>query len=196
MGKKNANRVYRPNCSVCQYMKKNPDFKRACLQSTYFDPNGRESLMTVNERWGYPFKMPTMYRHMQRHQVQDIQRAEAFAKIEGKESKVWQRSTSQTLHKREAKEKELEKVDELLDNTVKVIEGEVLPSRQKHEVALDKFIALGEEEMRQGKLSITSSHLLNAIKIKADIEMRTKDRRLEMLKNMFTGAAPQKKDEN
>lgn len=61
-------RVYWPNCQVCQYIKRNPELKAQLLKSTFYDPSGSESLMQVFRRWGSPFKEPTVYSHMRRHQ--------------------------------------------------------------------------------------------------------------------------------
>lgn len=185
------NRIYWPNCSVCQHMKKHKDYRYACMRSTYFDPNGGESLLAVNERYGNPFKLPTLYRHMTRHQKVDIERAERLAKIAGEPSKVWQRQTGQSKHKREAEEVKLAKTESLLANTVEVIEADVMP-RQAYEVGLDQFIAMGADRLKHGEMSISAANYISAIKVKAEIERTTKDRRLEMLKNMFVGAAPKK----
>jgi hypothetical protein len=159
-------------------MKKHPDYRKACLQSTYFNPNGRESLLAVNERWGYPVKQPTLYQHMKRHQKKDIDTAEELNRISGTQSAVWQR----TAGNRGLKKEELE-------NTVEIVET-TRTSDQEHEVGLDEFIAMGRAKLRTQDMSISAANYLTAIKIKAEIEKTTKDRRLELLRSMFTGAAP------
>lgn len=145
--------------------------------------------MAVNERWSHPFKMPTLYRHMQLHQKRDIQRSERLAKIEGKESKVWQRNTIKQAPKREE-----DVVTEIIESTEKVLESNGIPN-QKHEVVLDKFIAIGEDRLAHNEIPITATNLLKAIEIKAKIDQSTKDRKLDMLRSMFTGAAPKKEDD-
>lgn len=172
-------------------MKKHKDYRYACMRSTYFDPNGGESLKAVNERYGNPFILPTLYRHMTRHQKKDIEISETMASISGEPSKVWQRNTNQTSHKREAEKEVIKKSEDLIANTVDVVEADVLP-RQGYEIGLDEFIALGRDRLKRGDMSISSSNYIAAIKVKAEIERTTKDRRLEMLKNMFVGAAPKK----
>lgn len=174
--------MYWPNCSVCQYMKKHQDFRAACLRSTYFDPNGRESLLSVCERWGYPIKMPNVYRHMQRHQIKDIERSERLAKVSGEPSKVWQRT---------AGNRGLEKKPVELTNTEEIIEAPV-ETRQRYEVGLDEFIEAGRDRLKHNEMAISAPNYISAIKVKADIERTTKDRRLEMLRSMFAGAAPKK----
>lgn len=168
---------------VCQYMKKHPDYRQACLASKYFDPNGRESLAAVNERWGHPVKLVTLYRHMSRHQSRDIQVSEELAKINGQASAVWQRTSGNKGLKTEE-----------LENTIAVVEAPV-SSNQTHEVALDEFIAMGRAQLKSQNMSISAANFITAIKTKAEIERTTKDRKLDMLKSMFAGAAPAKKEE-
>jgi hypothetical protein len=187
MGKKNTNRVYWPNCQVCQYMKKHQEFKQACQRSTYFDPNGKESLFAVSEKWGHPVKMPTLYRHMQRHQKRDIENSEELARISGQASAVWQRQATRGKDK-------AEEVVELIQNTEKVIDANSTP-RAAYEVGLDEFIALGRANLRTQNMSISASNYIAAIKVKADIERSNKDRRVDLLRNMFAGAAPTRKDD-
>lgn len=175
---------------VCQYMKKHQDYRFACLRSTYFDPNGTESLLAVHERFGNPFKQPTLYRHMQLHQKRDIERSERLAKVNGEPSKVWQRNTVKSVVKADP---EVEKTKELLQNTEKVVEAPVGP-RQQYEIGLDEFIALGRDRLQHNEMAISATNYIQAIKVKAEIEKTTKDRRLEMLRSMFQGAAPQKKE--
>lgn len=184
---KAKNRKYWPNCSVCQYMKKNQDFRNACLRSTYFDPNGRESLLAVYNRWTPPFKQPTLYKHMERHQKKDIERGEALAKLKGTESAVWQRTAGNRGLKKDDKE--------ILDNTTQIIEAPVT-MQQKHEIGLDEFIEMGRAKLKIGDMNISAANYISAIKVKAEIERTTKDRRLETLRAMFAGAAPKKNDES
>lgn len=156
------------------------------MNSTYFNMNGTETLMDVNNRYAQPFKMPTFYRHMSRHQTADIHIAEKLAEAKGVSTPNWQRRTRQTAHKEVPSE--LKKVDmEAIDNTVALIEGR---STTVHEQALDEFISIGRAKMDLGQVPISAANYIAAIKIKADIEMRTKDRKLDLLKNMFSGAAP------
>jgi len=176
---------WKPNCSVCQKMKKDKAFREACMASTYFDPNGLESLLEVNNRYAQPFKMPTLYRHMSRHQQDDIDIAEKLAEANGIVSKNWQRKTRQTAHKSLPTAPGLDK--EAIENTVAIVEGGGKPDFEK---ALDKFIKVGEAKLELGQIPISAANLVQAIKVKADIEMRTKDRKLDMLKSMFVGVPP------
>lgn len=180
--KRASTRVYFPKCTVCQYMKKHKEYRDACLRSTYFDPRGTESLGAVNDKWGTPVKVQTLYRHMQRHQTRDIVNAEALARLNGTPL-VWQRTR---------KPKEVDK--EALTNTAAVVEAPV-GSAQQHEQGLDDFIQKGRVKLATGEMTINAANYLSAIKIKADIEKNTKDRRIELLRNMFSGAAPKGQEE-
>lgn len=64
-------KIYWPRCSVCQYMKKNRDFRLRVMRSTYFHEDGTETVMDVVHAFGDPFKSVTMYAHLTRHQQKD-----------------------------------------------------------------------------------------------------------------------------
>jgi len=157
-------RVYWPNCSVCQYMKKNRDFRYRIMQSTYFNPNGTESAGEVVHAFGDPFVLSTFYAHMQRHQHKDLIKAQV----------VYDKS-------------ELAKTETVSPAVViGAVEGEIVSSRP-HEQGLDEFIKEGREKLIRKELQITSTSYLQAIKIKMDNEAKTKDRRLDAVKTMFKG---------
>jgi hypothetical protein len=167
-------------------MKTDKAFREAVMNCTYFNINGTETLLDVNNRYAQPFKMPTLYRHMQRHQADDIQISEKLASMNGVSTPNWQRRTRQTAHKELPTVPGIDK--EAVENTVAIVEG--ANTTPKFEKALDEFIAVGQAKMQIGQIPISAANYIQAIKVKADIEMRTKDRKLDMLKSMFAGAAP------
>jgi hypothetical protein len=171
---------YHDRCSVCQFMKTRKDYRIAIMNSKYFDPGGIEGLIEVNERYGAPFKLPTLYRHLQRHQSKDIERSERLAKIEGKE----------TPHQRRRSDRYVTPLDPAFQNTTQIIETDDFPKKE-YEVGLDEFIKLGRDRLKHGEMAVSAANFIAAIKTKADIERSNKDRRLEMLKTMFAGAAPE-----
>jgi hypothetical protein len=59
-----------------------------------------------------------------------------------------------------------------------------------HELGLDEIIHHGRNLLASGQMQVTAQHFISAIKVKADIEKSNKDRKLDLLKSMFTGAAP------
>lgn len=164
-------------------MKKDKAFRDAVMYSTYLNPHGTETLVAVNNRYGQPFKMPTLYKHMLRHQTADIAVSEAMTEAKGIKSPNWQRKTTRTLG-----------VQEAVENTVKIVEGDKKEIAQV-ERALNAFIKAGEALVDTGNMPISAANYIAAIKVKADIEMRTKDRKLEALKAMFSGAAPASAEE-
>jgi hypothetical protein len=119
---------------------------------------------------------------MTKHQGEDILVAEEVARQRGLVSKNWQRAG---IHK----PKPLQE----LENTISVVEGPMTP---KHEQALDAFIERGKAQLDLGQMNISAANYVQAIKVKADIDMRTKDRKLDMLKSMFAGAAPKQNAES
>lgn len=154
-------------------MRTHPRFKLDTLQSTYFNPKGEESLTACNTRWKTGIGMPLLYKHMQKHQASDIAYSEASALITGEPSKVPQR-----------------KKDEL-DATEALIEGPSMTPQSEYEIGLDDFIRMGTARLKSGGMQISAANYIQAIKTKADIERTQKDRKLELLKSMFSGAAPQ-----
>ena len=164
-------RVYWPGCAVCQYMKKNQDFRYRCMQSTYFNPQGSESLMDVVHAFGDPFKSSAMYQHMKRHQTKDlIKAAESFDE-----------NGNGVLN------------NPAITNTVRMLDR---PSEatENHEIGLDEFIQQGRDKMVRGEMQITANTYLQAIKIKADIQKSNKDRKLDAMKALFGGASGRKED--
>lgn len=160
---KGVARVYWPNCSVCQYMKKNSDFRYRVMQSTYFNPQGTENLMDVVHSFGDPFKSTTMYQHMRRHQAKDL--IKAASKFDENGNLL---------------------IDNRMKPTIEVIENPT-SSTTNYELGLDEFIQAGRDKMARGELPISASTFVAAIKAKADIEKSTKDRRLDMVKAFFSG---------
>lgn len=160
-------------------MKKDKDFRDACMACTYFNPDGKETLMDVNNRYGHPFKMPTLYRHMTVHQAEDIHMAEKLLEIRGIKSVNWQRQTRATKPDIDIK---------TVESTVEIVEGK--KGKPTFEVALDEFIDVGRAKMDMGQIPISATNYIQAIKVKADIDKSNKDRKLDLLKGMFQGAAP------
>lgn len=69
---------------------------------------------------------------------------------------------------------------------VSAVEGKVL-SGAEHEVGLDEFIKKGRDALARGDMVINAPNFISAIRTKAEIEARTKDRRLDMIKAFFIG---------
>lgn len=159
-------RVYWPNCMVCQYMKKNKDFRYRIMTSTYFHPEGQESAAEVVHAFGDPFKLSTFYAHLQRHQAKDLIKAQQRFDIK---------------HKTDKPDAKL---------IIGAVEGTVENTGEAHEQGLDEFIRDGRALLASGELKVTATTFLQAIKIKSDNEKSTKDRRLEAMKAIFKSAAP------
>lgn len=146
-------------------MKGDSAFRYRVMQSTYFNPNGDETLMDVLHAFGDPFKPSSMYAHMQRHQIDDVIKAkEAFNKAMALQDALPPVSVA---------------------NPVKVIEEQ---NKEEHEMALDEFIREGRDKLAEGKLTITASSFLTAVNIKANIKKSDKDRKADMIK-AFMGKA-------
>lgn len=152
-------------------MKKSKDFRMRINASKYFNPHGTEAVMDVVRAHGSLFPKDQVYRHLRTHQS------------EGKAVVPTQVIDGKLV------------VDSRFKGTLEVVEGIPDNSTSNHELGLDDFIKKGRQQLAAGQLQITAGTFLNAIKIKADIEKGTKDRRMEALKAMFAGAAPKKQDD-
>lgn len=159
---------YAPQCSVCQFMKKNKDFRDRVFASSYFsDDTTKESPVKINKSYGEPFKQVTMYACLKRHWGHLMVR-EASRVVDGKLI-----------------------IDKRMKPTFEVIEN-VPQGMTEHEIGLDEFIREGRAKLQRGELQITATTYLTAIKTKMDNDAKTKDRRLDMLSGLFKGAAPKK----
>lgn len=128
------------------------------MQSTYFDPQGTESMMDVVRAFGNRFPGSSMRTHMARHQQKDIIRAEA---------RIQPAPIAPMLEM-------IEPSDVPLD---------------PHEKSLDNFILEGDAKLQAGEMSITAQTYLTAIKIKADIQKSSKDRKVDVFKAMMGKAS-------
>lgn len=155
-------KVYWPNCSVCQFMKKNKDFRFRIMQSTYFNPQGNETMMDVVHTWGDPFGSSIMYAHFKRHQAKDLIRA--ASRFDDKGNLM---------------------IDKRMKPTVEVIEHIDPKATTNYELGLDEFIQSGRDKLARGEMQVSASTFVAAIKTKSDIDKNTKDRRLDMIKAFF-----------
>lgn len=137
------------------------------LASSYFNPKGKESASQVNARYGQPFLNVTLYRHLKLHWSHQLEKAKRIAVLKTRAPNKWEKLTQ----------------------TVEVVESPV-GALQPHEEALDAFIQAGRMKLGADDMTINAANLIAAIKTKADIEAKTKDRRLDMLKSMFVGMGP------
>lgn len=144
------------------------------MQSTYFNPQGTESLAQVIHDFGDLFKLPTVYLHMSRHQESDLQKAR---------KRFTPRNPELVVHPHNA--------GAGLPAVAGAVESAVT-SQSEHEMALDEFIYEGRQKLLAKEMPITATNFLQAIKIKSDNEKSTKDRRMEMIKQFFTGGGEKK----
>lgn len=164
---------YQKYCKTCKYMKKHEGFTYRLLHSKYFDPNGPETMPDVLRAFQVPIHLQTVYSCLKRHHANLNLRAAVVVTNDGKLL-----------------------IDKRMKETQELIEAPA-NGETNHELGLDDFIAKGRNMLARGDMMITASTYLSAIKIKADIEKSTKDRRLDALKAMFQGAGPGgKQDEN
>jgi hypothetical protein len=73
-----------------------------------------------------------------------------------------------------------------VDATAKIIEA----GKTNADMGLDDFIQAGRDKLARGELVINSQTFLTAIKIKKDDEKSNKDRKVDLLRTMFSGAGP------
>lgn len=153
-------------------MKQHRGFSEAMILSTYFDKDGAESLADVVKRYNDPFPMTNIYQHCKRH-------------MKGREDR-WLRALK--LKERPKNPKE-ERAKELVRQTMEVVDSPV-SSQQEYEDALDDFIRVGRAKLGDGAMPVTATTFIQAIKAKAEIDNKTKDRKYDAMKQLFSFAAP------
>lgn len=156
-------------CKHCKYMKKYPGYTYRLFNSKYFDKQGMESLPDVMRAFKVPINQQTVYNCLKRHFPSYNNRAAVSVNNKG-----------QTIV--DARFAATETVLDTPTGTVKM-----------HEAGLDEFIAEGRNMVKRGEIAITAANYITAIRVKADIEKSNKDRKLDLLKTMFSGAAPSEK---
>ncbi len=67
-----------------------------------------------------------------------------------------------------------------------VLEGD-REATTAYEKGLDDFIQEGRNKLARGEMEVSPTNFLQAIKVKGDLQKGMKDRRMEMIKNFFTG---------
>lgn len=173
-----STKVYSPHCLVCQYMKQHKAFSEAVILSTYFNPQGAESLAEVVKRFNDPFAMVNVYQHCTRHMKGKIHRWRRLFKLEEK---------SVAMRKKD-------RAKEIIADTMTVVEAPVATG-QNYEIGLDEFIEAGRKKLSEGTLPITATTFVQALKAKGELEAKSKDRRLDAMKAMFQGMGPKGGDE-
>lgn len=149
-------------------MKTHKAFSEEILLSAYFNKHGQKSVTEIIKEYKDPFPAINFYQHANRHMKGNIEH--------------WRRVNKITPPKKA-------KPVVLVEETMAVVDTPV-ESFSPHEQALDEFIEKGRQKLEYGNLPITATTFIQAIKAKAEIENKTKDRRYDALKSLFTGAAP------
>lgn len=155
------NLKYSKRCVHCKYMKKKPGYTYRVFNSKYFNSQGQESLPDVWRSFGVDMHPQTIYNCLKRH------------------FKNYKPAVSMTLNG---------DISQKLAATEGLLEGRI--PLNSHEVGLEEFISQGREMVRRGEMAITASNYITAIKVKSEIDRTNKDRKLDLLKTMFSGAAP------
>lgn len=158
-------------------MRQHRAFSEAVLVSTYFNKHGEYAITEVLKDFHDPFPAINFYQHAARHMKPNLEHWRRVFKVLPPSAMV---------------KKKLQAKD-LVKQTMEVIDEPTL-SQAAHEQALDEFIAKGREKLDYGNLPITATTFIQAIKTKAEMENKTKDRRYDALKQLFAGAAPKEKD--
>lgn len=154
-------------------MKQHRAYTQAVILSTLFDKNGAESMKEANARFNDPFAYDHLYKHAKRHMEPRIHE---WRRLHGLQEKT------QAMTKKA-------RAGEILKETMQVVDAPVI-SRSRHEEVLDLMIEKGYEDVKSGRIRLTAQTLNAALKTRADIENKQKDRKYDALKQIFGGAAP------
>lgn len=127
--------------------------------STYYNPQGRETLLQVAKDMQPDIVMSNIYRHAKNHNSRFQIRDDKGVNLAARKKKE--------ITKKKAL-KDLERVaPELL------LEGEVLTEAQKGwQDILDDMIKAGSKDLANNKIKINGTQLTALLKIKADMELK------------------------
>jgi hypothetical protein len=97
-------------------------------------------------------------------------------------------------HMRRHMSKKTQEIDIVApEGAVSVVDlEEPVVSSTAHERGLDEIISKGRDMVARGEIKVTAQALLQAIKTKAEIDIKTKDRRLDAYKAMAGAFGGQK----
>lgn len=157
---------YNKYCKHCKYMKRHGAYTQDLFESKYFEKNGQLSLPETMKKYQVDIPVQTIYNCLKRHHHNYTDKPDFILNGKG----------------------------ELITATEKLI-SQPSEGERVHEMGLDEFINQGREMVARGEIAITASNYITAIKVKAEIEKSNKDRKLDLLKTMFSGAAPETSNE-
>lgn len=145
-------------------------FRRRVYEAHFRRNNGDETLGDIALEYG--LNKQSIYNHARKHIKENLPSGEI--------------KTQNKINRFKAGLEN--KLAEVLDTTDNPSEAGLDP----HEQALNEIIALGAEELKAGRLKLNTSQFLGAIKIKADIKNKSKDRQAELVKTMYKFASGEK----
>lgn len=146
-------------CKTCQYTLDHKRFHDDLLNTTYFDPNGFESIPELIRR--FKVNKSLGYRNVMYHVTHHVAPVQKHNEIIKAEAAAAQKVIS---------EKEL-------------AQAIAVPTADtEYERALDTTIEMYHQQLKTGKLKLTVNTGLQAIKTKAEIESKNRDRKLDFLK--------------
>ncbi len=158
--------IYYPRCQTCAYMKKNQDWYKQLLQTSYYDEASPETPGQFYARTAPPFPQRAYYRHLQNHsqKVKEKLAREAIRKAKNLATVTQQHNIE-------------------LDELQRVVEVE---SKSDYTGALDDIIRKFHADVKSNRIKVTGGIGMQAIKLRADIDKGKKDQKIDVLK-MFAG---------
>lgn len=168
-GPKVGGKKFRPEskCKTCMFSVAHKKFHQDLLNSTYFDPNAVEGVTMIIKRWKVQKTLGyrNVMTHMQRHLA-------PVKRFNDEKAAMLVETTPAPLPVNLQIEDEAETA---------------------YERALNKTITKFEQALENGTIKLTANTGLQAIKIKADIETKNKDRKLDFIK-AFSAMGQKQKD--
>lgn len=172
---------YRKNCAVCKAMKKDEKLKRRIYNSSYFDPSSPESLNALADDYVGLFSRASLYNHVRKHGII----TPSAAKYRKDKIIAAAKGDVIPLKGGDHINSAVEAVGKLVPQVMgDVIAGTPLAPDSLYEQSLDDIIIVGMDDFKKGKIKLNAATLLTAIKIKADIESKTKDRKADFVAAM------------
>lgn len=163
---------YKKNCKICQLIKANPKLKDRIYRSSYFVPEGYESLSAISEDYVGQFGLNSLYNHVKKHQtVTAGRRAQKTMTLIAKKAQKQQEDLESAAG--------LPTLDE--NGVVDVLATPVMPKNPGYEDVWNEVLAVASEQLRNGNMKLTAANMLTAARDKSVYEDKKKDRQLAML---------------
>jgi predicted DNA-binding protein YlxM (UPF0122 family) len=155
---------YKANCKACILSKHSEKHRRRIRQAAFHRQDGDETLAEIATECN--ISIPSMYNHVKRH-MKEVDTT-GLKEIRVAKKVVNMQSTAQ-------KEMELQLDRQTIDE---------IEARPAEIIGIDELIAQGIAEIRAGKMKLTATQFVAAVKVKSDWAGKQQSNKIELLRTI------------